>query len=131
MTLGGIYYWYPKMFGKMLDETLGWWHFWLTFFGINLTFIPLFGLWDMPRRVYTYQQESGWGNEQLWSTIGSLIVFVAQLIFFWNFIRSMKHGQEAGNDPWNGHTFEWLTTSPPHPHNFETLPVLDQKTIIK
>lgn len=124
MTLGGIYYWYPKMFGRMLDRTLGWWHFWLTFLGINLTFIPLFGLWDMPRRIYFYGTDAGWATEQLVSTIGSLVVFVGQAIFFWNFVRSMKNGEEAGDNPWGGSTFEWSTTSPPPAHNFDELPEL-------
>ena len=122
MTLGGIYYWYPKMFGKMLDTKLGWWHFWLTFGGINLTFIPLFGMTDMPRRIYVYGSESGWEAQQFLASIGSFVVFAAQLIFFWNFIRSMKHGQEAGDNPWGGSTFEWATTSPPPAHNFDVLP---------
>jgi heme/copper-type cytochrome/quinol oxidase subunit 1 len=125
MTLGGIYYWYPKMFGRLLDDKLGWWHFWLTFLGINLTFIPLFGLWDMPRRIYVYQEAAGWADQQLLATIGSLVVFVGQVIFFWNFVRSMKHGKETGNNPWNGHTFEWLTTSPPPTHNWNELPVME------
>lgn len=124
MTLGGIYYWYPKMFGRMLDVRLGWWHFWLTFLGINLTFIPLFGLWDMPRRIYVYQVEAGWADQQLLSTLGSLVVFIGQVIFFWNFIRSLKHGEEAGGDPWGGHTFEWATDSPPPVHNWDELPVM-------
>ena len=124
MTLGGIYYWYPKMFGRMMDKTLGWWHFWLTFLGINLTFIPLFGMWDMPRRIYFYGNDAGWATEHLWATIGSFVVFAAQAIFFWNFVRSMKHGEEAGDNPWGGSTFEWSTSSPPPQHNFDELPVI-------
>jgi len=126
MTLGGIYYWYPKIFGRMLDRTLGWWHFWLTFLGINLTFIPLFGMWDMPRRIYVYEESTGWATEQMFSTIGSLVVFVAQLIFFWNFIRSMKSGDEAGDNPWNATTFEWSTSSPPPKHDFDVLPEMTE-----
>ncbi len=124
MTLGGIYYWYPKIFGRLLDEKLGWWHFWFTFVGINLTFIPLFGLWDMPRRIYVYQESAGWADQQLLATLGSLIVFLGQMIFFWNFVRSMKNGEKAGNNPWNGHTFEWLTTSPPPRSNWTELPIV-------
>ncbi len=124
MTLGGIYYWYPKMFGRMLDTKLGWWHFWLTFVGINLTFIPLFGMWDMPRRIYFYGADAGWATEHLISTIGSFVVFAGQALFFWNFIRSMKNGEEAGDNPWGGSTFEWSTTSPPPSHNFDELPMM-------
>ena len=124
MTLGGIYYWYPKMFGRMLDTKLGWWHFWLTFVGINLTFIPLFGMWDMPRRIYFYGADAGWATEHLISTIGSFVVFAGQALFFWNFIRSMKNGEEAGDNPWGGSTFEWSTTSPPPSHNSDELPMM-------
>jgi len=122
MTLGGIYYWYPKIFGRLMDEGLGWWHFWMTFIGINITFIPLFGLWDMPRRIYVYQESAGWGDQQLVSTIGSLVVFLAQIIFFWNFTSSMRNGEIAGDDPWRGSTFEWSTSSPPPKHNFDSPP---------
>ncbi|MDP7001257.1 MAG: cbb3-type cytochrome c oxidase subunit I [Candidatus Poseidoniaceae archaeon] len=125
MTLGGIYYWYPKMFGKMLDQRMGWWHFWLTFIGINLTFIPLFGMTDMPRRIYLYGDETGWALQHLISSLGSFVVFFAQCIFAWNFIRSIKHGESAGDNPWDGSTFEWSTTSPPPIHNFNELPVLN------
>lgn len=127
MTLGGIYYWYPKMFGRMMDKTLGWWHFWLTFLGINLTFIPLFGMWDMPRRIYFYGADAGWATEHLWATVGSFVVFAGQVVFFWNFVRSMKNGEEAGDNPWDGSTFEWTTTSPPPANNFDELPVLSRE----
>jgi len=122
MTLGGIYYWYPKMFGRMLDRKLGWWHFWTTFIGINLTFIPLFGLWDMPRRIFIYQESAGWGDHHLYASLGSFLVFASQCIFAWNFWISRKRGELASDDPWGGRTFEWLTTSPPPPHNFDTPP---------
>jgi heme/copper-type cytochrome/quinol oxidase subunit 1 len=110
------------MFGRMLDQTLGWWHFWLTFLGINLTFIPLFGMWDMPRRIHVYEESAGWATEQMFSTIGSVVVFAAQVIFFWNFIRSMKSGDEADDNPWDATTFEWSTSSPPPANNFDELP---------
>ena len=122
MTLGGIYYWYPKMFGKMLNEKLGWWHFWLTFFGINLTWIPLFGLTDMPRRIYLYQESAGWEVSHFIASIGGFVVFAAQLIFLYNFWHSIKHGEDAGDNPWDGSTLEWATTSPPPPNNFEVIP---------
>ena len=136
MTLGGIYYWYPKMFGRMMDQKLGKWHFWITFIGINLTWIPLFGLTDMPRRIYIYQDSAGWEVSHLIASIGGFVVFAAQLIFFYNFWRSMKHGELAGNDPWNGSTLEWSVSSPPPPNNFDEIPVLQyniesEKTVMK
>ena len=96
----------------------------MTFLGMNLTFIPLFGLWDMPRRIYVYQDSAGWATQNLLSTVGSLVVFVAQLIFFWNFIRSMKNGEHAGDNPWGASTLEWSISSPPPKHNFDELPEL-------
>ena len=122
MTLGGFYYWYPKMFGRMLDRKLGWWHFWTTFAGINLTWIPLFGLTDMPRRIYVYQDSAGWEVSHLIATIGGFLVFASQLIFFYNFWRSMKHGEPAGNNPWDASTLEWAVSSPPPVHNFHVEP---------
>ncbi|HJM54862.1 MAG TPA: cbb3-type cytochrome c oxidase subunit I [Poseidonia sp.] len=119
MTLGGIYYWYPKMFGRMMDQKLGMYHFWITFIGINLTWIPLFGLTDMPRRIYFYQESAGWEVAHLIATIGGFVVFAGQLLFFYNFWRSMKHGEIAGPNPWNGSTLEWTVSSPPPPHNFD------------
>ena len=76
----------------------------------------------MPRRIYVYQESAGWATEQMFSTIGSLVVFGAQLIFFWNFVRSMKTGEFAGDNPWGASTFEWSTSSPPPAENFDTLP---------
>jgi heme/copper-type cytochrome/quinol oxidase subunit 1 len=119
MTLGGIYYWYPKMFGRMMDEKLGFYHFWITFIGINLTWIPLFGLTDMPRRIYFYQESAGWELAHLIASIGGFVVFAGQLLFFYNFWRSMKHGEVAGANPWNGSTLEWAVSSPPPVHNFD------------
>ena len=121
---GGLYYWWPKMFGRKLDETLGKWHFWLLFIGFNLAFFPqhLLGLAGMPRRIYTYSHGS-WETDNLISTIGSYVMGAAMLVFVVNVIWTRRRaGVRAGNDPWLGDTLEWYTTSPPPPHNFEKVP---------
>jgi cytochrome c oxidase subunit 1 len=120
----GLYYWWPKMFGRKLDETLGKWHFWLLFVGFNLAFFPqhLLGLAGMPRRIYTYSNGS-WETDNLISTIGSYVMGAAILVFVVNVIWTRRRaGVRAGNDPWLGDTLEWYTTSPPPPHNFEKVP---------
>jgi cytochrome c oxidase subunit I len=121
---GGLYYWWPKMFGRKLDETLGKWHFWLLFVGFNLAFFPqhLLGLAGMPRRIYTYSNGS-WETDNLISTIGSYVMGAAILVFVVNVAWTRRRaGVRAGNDPWLGDTLEWYTTSPPPPHNFEKVP---------
>ena len=121
---GGLYYWWPKMFGRLLDERLGKAHFWLVFVGFNLTFLPqhFLGLLGMPRRIYTYSNGGIWEVYNLISTIGSYVMAIGILIFFVNVIRSTRTGQRAGNDPWLGDTLEWYTTSPPPEHNFDQVP---------
>jgi cytochrome c oxidase subunit 1 len=120
---GGLYYWWPKMFGRMLHEGLGKWHFWLLFVGFNLTFFPqhMLGLQGMPRRIYTYADE-GWEGYNLASTIGSWIMGIAILLFFVNVIKTTRTGARVGNDPWQADTLEWYTTSPPPAHNFDEVP---------
>jgi len=119
----GLYYWWPKMFGRVLDERLGKWQFWLLFVGFNVAFFPqhLAGLDGMVRRIYTYTNES-WEGYNLASTIGSYVMGVAVLVFIVNVVRTTRSGPRVGNDPWQADTLEWYTTSPPPPHNFDDVP---------
>ena len=121
---GGAYYWWPKMFGKMLDEGLGKIHFWLMLIGFNLTFFPMHivGLQGMPRRVYTYSDELNFTLLNRLETVGSLILGLAFLVFIWNILKTWKSDQKAPADPWNGATLEWAIPSPPQEFNFPTLP---------
>jgi cytochrome c oxidase subunit I len=118
---GGLVYWWPKMFGRLLDERLGKITFLLLFVGFNVTFFPqhLLGLLGMPRRIYTYSHGGLWEAYNMTSTIGSFIMGLGVLVFLTAVVRS-RHGRRAGNDPWRADTLEWYTTSPPPPHNFDT-----------
>ena len=119
----GLFYWWPKMFGRTLSQRLGKWQFWTLFVGFNVAFFPQFlvGLEGMPRRVYTYTNE-GWEGYNLASTIGSYVMGIAILLFVVNVFRTSRRGPRVGNDPWQANTLEWYTTSPPPPHNFDDLP---------
>jgi cytochrome c oxidase subunit 1 len=121
---GAIYYWFPKFTGRLMNERLGRWHFWLLLVGFNATFLEQFqlGLKGMARRVATYQASDGFGNLNLISTIGAFIIGLSVLIFAWNLLQSLRHGAPAGDDPWDGQTLEWATTSPPPKRNFDSLP---------
>jgi cytochrome c oxidase subunit 1 len=119
-----LYYWWPKMFGKLLGEKLGKLHFWLVFVGFNLAFFPqhMLGLLGMPRRVFTYRDDSLWEGYNLASTIGSFVMGVGILVFFVNVVRTRRRGLRAASDPWVADTLEWYATSPPPPHNFDRVP---------
>ena len=123
-VFAALYYWWPKMFGRLLNERLGKWHFWLTFVGFNLTFFPqhMLGLLGMPRRVYTYRDSDLLAEYNLVSTIGSYIMGLGILMFVVNVIWSRRHSPRAPNDPWLADTLEWYTTSPPPAHNFDKVP---------
>jgi cytochrome c oxidase subunit 1 len=112
------------MTGRLLDETLGKWHFWLFLIGFHLTFdfmhIP--GLQGMPRRIYTYEPGRGWDLWNLIVSLGAIVQTIGTLCFVFNLIWSYFRGKKAGNDPWDAWTLEWSVASPPPVYNFATLP---------
>jgi cytochrome c oxidase subunit 1 len=120
----GLYYWFPKMSGRLLSEGLGKLSFWLMFVGFNLTFLVQhsLGLSGMPRRIYDYPDGVGWEGYNFASTIGSFLLGIGVLVTVVNVLRSLKSGKRAGNDPWKGNTLEWFTQSPPPENNFDVIP---------
>jgi cytochrome c oxidase subunit I len=126
---GAFYYWYPKIIGRMLNETLGKWHFWLFVLGFHLTFdfmhVP--GLLGMPRRIYTYEPGRGWDVWNLIVSVGGIIQAIATIIFVVNLVWSYYRGKVAGPDPWDAWTLEWSTSSPPPDYNFAIEPVVSSR----
>ncbi|HET6664153.1 MAG TPA: cbb3-type cytochrome c oxidase subunit I, partial [Acidimicrobiales bacterium] len=120
----GLYYWFPKMTGRMMSESLGKWSFWLMFIGFNVTFLIQHsaGLSGMPRRVYDYSDQLGVEVYNQISTFGSFLLGVGVVLTIVNVIISLRKGKKAGNDPWKGNTLEWFTSSPPPPNNFDVVP---------
>jgi heme/copper-type cytochrome/quinol oxidase subunit 1 len=123
------YYWFPKMTGRLLDERLGRLHFWLTMIGLNLAFFPqhILGLLGMPRHYYTYPDLPGWASLNLLSSIGAFILGLSVFVFLVNVVVSLRGGHVAGDDPWDGYTLEWATSSPPPPYNFATIPTVHDR----
>jgi cytochrome c oxidase subunit I len=120
----GIYYWWPKMTGRFLGETLGKTSFWLMFAGMNITFFPMhfLGLAGMPRRIYTYDSGLGWDTWNLVATLGSYMLAFGVLLFVINVLKTMRQPRTAGDNPWDGGTLEWATSSPPPEHDFDVIP---------
>jgi cytochrome c oxidase subunit I len=125
----GIYYWFPKITGRMLDEKVGRWHFWLVVIGFNATFFVqhFLGLLGMPRRVYTYPDLPWLRALNLTSTIGAGVLTLGILVFFCNILASFCLGRPAGNNPWDAWTLEWATTSPPPRENFLLVPAVKSR----
>ncbi|MSQ34118.1 MAG: cytochrome c oxidase subunit I [Dehalococcoidia bacterium] len=125
----GIYYWFPKVTGRLLHDGIGKLHFWLMLLGFNLTFGPMhfLGVAGMPRRIYTYPEEMGWAFWNLVETFGAFMIAASMLVFLFNFFRSLRQGEEAGNDPWDARTLEWSIPSPPPIYNFATIPTVHSR----
>jgi cytochrome c oxidase subunit 1/cytochrome c oxidase subunit I+III len=123
-VMGGLYFWFPKMTGRMLDEKLGVLNFWTSFIGFNLAFLPmhLTGLWGMPRRIYTYPDGMGWNTLNMITTVGAFLFALGVLLLIVNVAISMKRGRVAGANPWDGPTLEWAVPSPPPSYNFAVIP---------
>ncbi|MBV8431919.1 MAG: cbb3-type cytochrome c oxidase subunit I, partial [Solirubrobacterales bacterium] len=120
----GIYYWFPKITGRLMNEPLGKASFWVMFIGFNMTFFVqhALGLSGMPRRIYTYLPGYGWDTYNLISTIGAFILAVGIGMTILNVVMSLKRGRLAGPDPWKGNTLEWFVPSPPPVNNFDVIP---------
>jgi cytochrome c oxidase subunit 1 len=126
---GAIYYWFPKVTGRLLSERMGRWHFWLFVIGFNVTFLPMhwLGMIGMPRRIYTYPADRGWEFWNLVASLGVLFQAAAIVVFLANIVMSLRRGAPAGDDPWDAWTLEWATTSPPPTYNFDVVPVVSSR----
>jgi cytochrome c oxidase subunit I len=126
---GAFHYWFPKFTGRMIDERLGKLAFWILFIGFNLTFFPMhfLGLNGMPRRIYTYTQEMGWGPVNLLATLGAFLIATGGVVFITNVITSLHRGPAADPNPWEAGTLEWATQSPPPNYNFFHLPLVTHR----
>jgi cytochrome c oxidase subunit 1 len=125
MTIfAAIYYWFPKMTGRMLSETIGRWHFWTFVIGFHVTFTTMHvqGLLGMPRRIYTYPADRGWEIWNLVTSVGVIFQVLGVLFFVWAVIRAFRRPEPAGPDPWDAWTLEWSTSSPPPAYNFAEVP---------
>lgn len=129
--IGGLYYWFPKMTGRMYNEKMARVHFVASFIGFNILYFPMFLLLDMPRRIATYSPDMGWGLLNFTATIGGFVFGLAQLLLFYNLYRSLRIGARAGPNPWDGWTLEWSLPSPPPMHDFDTVPVFSPDGTIR
>jgi cytochrome c oxidase subunit 1 len=122
--LAALFYWFPKMTGRKLDERMGKAQFWLLFIGTNLTFFPqhLLGLDGMIRRVADYSANAGWSELNFMSSVGAFVIAAGILVFMWNVLVTLRGPATATDDPWDANTLEWATTSPPPVYNFDHLP---------
>ncbi|MCH8900858.1 MAG: cytochrome c oxidase subunit I [Chloroflexi bacterium] len=120
----GVYYWFPKFTGRLLNEKWGQLHFWLMFIGFNVTFQPMMisGMLGMPRRISTYSEGLGWEFWNMLSTVGAFLIAVSVLVFMYNVVISLRSKERAGDDPWDGRTLEWAIPSPPPVYNFAEIP---------
>jgi cytochrome c oxidase subunit I len=125
-VVGGIFYWFPKITGRLMNEALGKWSFWVMFIGFNVGFFPMhiLGIAGMPRRIYTYPEYLGWGPLNLIVTLGSYLFAIGVLLFFLNVFVSLKRGKRAGDNPWDAASLEWSTSSPPPVYNFAVIPTV-------
>jgi len=123
LIMAGMYYWFPKMTGRLMSEKIGSIQFWSLVLGFNLTFFPQHFLVAMPRRTYTYTNLN-WALPNMLSTIGAFIIAISTLFFLYNIFYSLRRGKLAGPNPWNAWTLEWMTSSPPPAYNFATIPTV-------
>ena len=128
-VIAGVYYWFPKFTGRLMDERLGTWNFWTMFVSMNLLFFPMHivGLMGMPRRIYTYSSGFGWDVCNLIETIGAFLFALSVVLFAVNVLMSRRRGAAASTNPWDAPTLEWSTPSPPPPYNFATLPIVGSR----
>lgn len=124
--LAALFYWYPRMFNRMLDERLGKWHFWFTIIGFHLIFFPqhFLGLMGMPRRVFTYQEGMGLEPMNMLSTIGAFVMGIGIILLLYNVYITWRKGEPAPQDPWNGRTLEWALPAPTPSYNFAQTPLV-------
>ncbi len=123
-VVGGIYFWFPKFTGRMMNERLGKWSFWVMFIGFNIGFFPMhiLGLLGMPRRIYTYPANMGWDLSNMVTSVGSFLFALGVLLFLINIVISLKSGAKASANPWDAPSLEWSTPSPPPSYNFVVIP---------